>query len=212
MALFDPMEKAALRVLAGHLGWVRALWYGLNIRSRVRSGEPFNHLPAPLTEKETLSRAQAGPAIVLYRRLRRAIGPEDAVGITTDAVEASALVFLAETIGPLDRDSLTAMGPDERLAFLKDKGNRFPNATIRWEQAEAARVRFTVLDCRFVSLCAEAGHPELAPIFCKGDAEYFGGVETGVELIRNETLAAGGRHCPFVLQWAAPDEPAAAED
>lgn len=210
MALFDPMEKAALRVLAGHLGWIRALWYGLNVRNRVRRGEPFAHLPAPLTEKEAHSRAQAGPAIVLYRRLRRAIGPEDAVGITTDAVEASALVFLQQTIGPLDRGALTAMSPDDRLAFLKDKGNRFPNATIRWEQVEAERVRFTVLDCRFVSLCAEAGHPELAPIFCKGDAEFFGGVEPGVTLIREETLAAGGRRCPFVLQWAsADDEPTA---
>ncbi|MGK0362887.1 MAG: hypothetical protein ACI9U2_005209, partial [Bradymonadia bacterium] len=203
MALFDPMEMAALRVLAGHLGWVRALWYGLNVRSRVRGGEPFAHLPEPLTEKETLSRGQAGPAIVLYRRLRRAIGPEDAVDITTDAVEASALVFLGQSIGPLDRDALTAMSPAERMAFMREKGNRFPNATIRWEQVEAERVRFTVLDCRFVSLCAEAGHPELAPIFCKGDAQFFGGVEAGVTLIREETLAAGGRHCPFDLQWAS---------
>jgi hypothetical protein len=206
LALFDPIEKAALDVMVRHLGWWRAVWYGLAVRRRVKRGEPFAHLPPPETEKEAQSRAQAGPAIVLYRCLRRVIGPEDAVDITTDAVEAGALVFLQQTIGPLNREVLAAMSPEERIAFVKERGEAFPNATVRWDRVDLEAVRFTVLDCRFVSLCAEVGHPELAPIFCKGDARFFGTVEPDVELIRTETLAAGGRMCPFLIQWKQPEE------
>lgn len=212
MPLLDPMEKAALRVVARHVGWVRALWYGLAIRRRVKHGEPFAHLPPPDSEKEAQSRAQAGPAIVLYRRLRRSLGPEDAVDITTDAVEAGALVFLQETVGPLNRAMLAAMSADEREAFVKARGARFPNAEIIWERVDLQQVRFSVLDCRFVSLCAEVGHPELAPIFCKGDARFFGNVEPEVELIRSQTLAAGGTHCPFVIRWKDSADEADADD
>lgn len=208
MPLLDPIEKASLRVVARHVGWLRAIWYGLAVRRRVKRGEPFAHLPPPDGEKEAQSRAQAGPAIVLYRRLRRSLGPEDAVDITTDAVEAGALVFLRETIGPLNREVLAAMTPEEREAFAKERGARFPNAEMMWEQIDLEQVRFTVLDCRFVSLCAEVGHPELAPIFCKGDARFFGTVEPDVELIRPETLAAGGSRCPFIIRW----KPEATED
>lgn len=208
MALFNPIEKAAVDVLARHLGWWRAMWFGLAVRRRIKRGEPFTHLPPPDTEKEAQSRAQAGPAIVLYRCLRRVIGPEDAVEITTDAVEAGALVFLQQSIGPLNRATLAAMTPEERVAFVKTRGERFPNATVRWDRVDLEAVRFTVLDCRFVSLCAEVGHPELAPIFCKGDARFFGTVEPNVRLTRSETLAAGGRMCPFLIQWNvdAPDQ------
>lgn len=201
MPLLDPIEKAALQVVARHVGWLRALWYGISIRRRVARGEPFAHLPPPDCEKEAQSRAQAGPAIVLYRRLRRSLGPEDAVDITTDAVEAGALVFLREVIGPLNRQVLAAMTPEAREAFVHERGAQFPNAELIWEQVDLEQVRFTVLDCRFVSLCAEVGHPELAPIFCKGDARFFGTVEPDVELIRSETLAAGGASCPFVIRW-----------
>jgi Amt family ammonium transporter len=48
----------------------------------------------------------------------------------------------------------------------------------------------------------EAGVPELAPVFCKGDARFFGTVEPDVELIRPTMIATGGARCDFTLRFA----------
>ena len=83
---------------------------------------------------------------------------------------------------------------------MRRRGERFFNATIRWEEVTADEVRFTVLRCRFPGLCEAAGVPELAPVFCEGDAVFFGQVEPDVELQRSQTIAGGAESCPFVLR------------
>ena len=74
----DAIDRAAFRVLWGHLGLWRALRLGVSLQRRVDRGEPFADLPPATDAREAGSRAQAGPAVLLYRLLRergrRAIG------------------------------------------------------------------------------------------------------------------------------------------
>ncbi len=52
-------------------------------------------------------------------------------------------------------------------------------------------------------LCAAAGVPELAPVFCAGDAHFFGTVEPDVLLERPQMIAEGAETCRFRLYWAS---------
>jgi hypothetical protein len=67
-------------------------------------------------------------------------------------------------------------------------------------------VKFTISRCRLVELVLQAGKPELAPLFCQGDARFFGSVEPDVELLRPDTIARGGASCPFTIQFKVPAE------
>lgn len=202
MSSFDAPSRAALRVLVRRLGLWRALRVGLAVDRRVRRGEPFAHLPPPHDARERAARAQAGPAFVLYRVLRER-GADDALARATvgDAVSAGAVAFLRRSIGPIRQDRLAAMSDAERARWVERRASRFPNAEPIFEVVGATEVRFRVPACRFVALAREAGHPELAPIFCAGDAHFFGTTQRDVVLERPHTLAEGGPDCPFRLRF-----------
>lgn len=202
---FDRPTRAAFGVLWRRLGFFRALSVGLAIDRQRAGGRPFGHLPPPVDDKERQSRDQIGPAIVLFALLVERYGDTKALSVTAEVVEAAALAFLGETVGPLRRAQLAAMDAEARDRFVRERMSRFPNAEVRFEHIGADEVRFTVTACRFVNLCHAAGCPELAPLFCAGDARFFGEVEPDVVLIRETTLAVGGDRCPFVLRYA--DEP-----
>lgn len=201
-AKLDPNERIAAPILLRELGVWGALLVGRRIRRRQRAGEPFQLLAPPATEEERLSRDQIGPAILLYRELRERIGREEALRITEVVVVEAALIFLRETIGPLRRAELEALDEESKQAFVKERGRRFFNATVQWDEVSGERVRFTVKHCKFPPLCVAAGVPELAPLFCRADARYFGSVEPDVTLTRNQTIAEGAPTCPFLLEWS----------
>lgn len=202
--MLDGTERAALRVLVRNLGLLGALRVGIAVERARRRGEPFADLPAATDGKERGSRAQAGPAVLLYRALLERMSEAEALRVTGEAVVAGALVFLTRTLGPLRRSEVAALDEDGRRRFAEDRADRFPNATLTWDEISAERVRFTVHRCRLVELVAHAGHRELAPLFCLGDARWFGNVEPGVRLERPTTLADGAASCPFTLTWAEP--------
>jgi hypothetical protein len=197
-----PPKWPALRVLQRRVGFWRLVKIGLAIKRHTRRGEPFGSLPQTIDERERACRGQIGPAILLYRVLQETgFAPAEAFSITEDVAVASAMGLLKVAVGPLRSAELAAMSEGERLAFVSERGERFPNATIHWEQVTPTQVAFRVTSCRFSTLCAEAGAPELAPIFCKGDAVFFGSVEPNVVLHRDQTIASGADDCPFVLRW-----------
>lgn len=198
----DPNERLATPILLRELGILTALRVGRAIRSRQRRGEPFADLAPPDGEHERLSREQIGPAILLYTELRQRIGQEEALRITEEIVIEAACVFLRESIGPLRRADLEQLDEAGQETFVKERGERFFNATVDWQEIGGERVRFTVTHCRFPPLCAATGVPELAPVFCKGDARFFGSIEPDVTLLRPHTIAEGASTCPFTLQWA----------
>lgn len=183
---------------------MKAARVGLRVQRRAGRGEPFGALPSPDDWREQGSREQAGPAILLYDELRHVVHEAEALSITAEVVEEGAVVFLAKTIGSLRRSDLEPLDEGQRRAFVEERGRRFPNATMSWDEVTPSRVRFTVHSCRLVELVVGAGRPELAPLFCQGDARFFGTIEPDVELIRLETLAGGGSACPFTIQFKVP--------
>ncbi len=198
--MLGPEERTGLRVLVGELGWIRALRVGLSVQLAAARGEPFGDLPPATDTNERGSRAQAGPAVLLYRALKRHVDEPEALRITGRAVEEGALTFLARTIGRLDRDAIDAMSEAERDAWARAKADAFPNATVEWKEIGAQKVVFEVTACRLVQLLHHVGEEQLAPLFCKGDGRYFGEVEPGTELIRPTTIAAGDDRCRFTIR------------
>lgn len=192
---------ASLRALTAEIGvWAAARVSGRVLAQQLR-GEPFGHLPPAQDWRERGSRQQAGDAVRLYRALCALFPPERAQAVAHRVVEAGGVRFLQATIGPLRRAALAALDEPQRRAFLEERGQRFPNATPTWERVDADGVSFTISSCRLVSLAAEAGHPELGPMFCASDARFFGEVEPDVVLDRPETLARGDARCAFRLAW-----------
>jgi len=198
--MLGPEERAALRVLVEELGWVGALRVGASVQVAALRGQPFADLPRATDRKERGSRDQAGPAVLLFRSLARRVGNAEARRITGRAVEVGSIAFLSRTLGRLDRDALDRMDEAERDGWAREKADAFPNAEIEWKEVGRRRVVFEVTSCRLVELVAHAGHPELAGLFCAGDARYFGEVEPGTELVRPTTIAGGSDRCRFTIQ------------
>ncbi|MBU6163070.1 MAG: L-2-amino-thiazoline-4-carboxylic acid hydrolase [Myxococcales bacterium] len=198
----DINERIGAPILIRELGILGALSLGRRIRRRQKAGEPFVGFPEPLTDHDRLSREQIGPAIVLYTELRERVGQARALQITEEIVIEAACAFLHQTIGSLKRAELEALTPESVAEFSREKASKFFNATVEWQQLNGEAVHFHVVHCRFPPLCAEAGVPELAPVFCKGDARFFGTVEPDVELIRPTMIATGGTRCDFTLRFA----------
>ncbi|MFT7520803.1 MAG: putative ArsR family transcriptional regulator [Kiritimatiellia bacterium] len=201
--MIDTTSRAAIGVLKRELGWSSTISVGLAIFFSQRRQRPFGDLAPATDAKERGSRDQAGPAILLYRALLKRMSGTDALELTQKVVDASAVAFLQQTIGPLNRQTLQAMSAEERMSFVRLRLDRFPNMTYELHQVDPDTVRFTVNSCRLHSLAVHAGHPELGSTFCSGDARFFGDVQPDVTLERSTTLASGGASCPFVLRLRA---------
>jgi hypothetical protein len=190
-----------LVVLARQLGWRRALGVGVELERRVRRGEPFDRDPdAPLEADDVWSREQIAPAIVLYRLLQEG-DREGAMELTRQVVLESAAVWMRHALGDMTIHRWRALDAPGRMELLKSRTSRFGNMVLADMEVSDASAFFRVTACRFPALCAQAGAPELAPLFCEVDAHYFGGVERSIALERPETLATGGEGCPFSLTW-----------
>ena len=141
---------------------------------------------------------------MLYRALSRRLGVERALEVSGKVIELGAVMFLSHSVGRLRREEIAKLSEAERAAFAKEKSGKFPNATMTWDEISARGVRFTISRCRLAELARQTGHPELAPLFCKGDARFFGEVEQDVTLTRPPTIADGASHCHFHIQWRDP--------
>ncbi len=191
----------AARILDRALGRWKATKVLAEVAAEQLRGRPFSHLPPAVDLRETLSRRQCAPAILAYLALRRRLDEEQALELTRELVLAGTIRFLEYAIGPLDRDELLALDAPTREAKIRRLGDRFFNATIRWDEISAKRIRMTVTHCLFPRLCRLGGAPAVAPLLCQGDAVYFGEVLGTIELNRSHTQAEGGAECPFDLRW-----------
>ena len=209
----DAMTRTAARTIISELGLGRGLLTLAEVGWRQSRGEPFRayHLtnaqgvghpganPDELTTRERQSRAQLGPAVVLYRALRKRLDEARALDVTGRVITASGRVFLSQVLATLDLSQVRALSHAERDTYLRSLLAPIPNATFELSFDEQDRVHFTVNGCRFVTLCHELGHPELAPLFCAVDDHYFRFDLPQVQLERATTIAHGGAQCPFIL-------------
>jgi len=187
-------ELVGARALAAEVGFWQAAKLAVWIERQRRRGEPFAHLPAAANERERLSRQQASGAVLLYRALQHAAVP-DPLATTQRVMAGAGASFMHSQLGPMTPRRLATLSAEG----LRELGNRFVNATMRWDEVGQDHVRFTVTSCTFPALCVAAGHPELAPLFCAVDDAYFGAIEKGVRLDRPQTIARGHTSCAFHL-------------
>jgi len=157
--------------------------------------DPFRTLAAADGEGERLSRMQIGPAINLYKALQGDLGTEKALAVVKTVVEAATQPFLKHTVGDVGAEQWRALTDEGRAAFAGVMAEKFFNATGRLGAVSADGFDFTVDRCLFAGLCAGAGVPELAPVFCDGDLHYFS--RGPIKLLRTVTLSANGKPCDF---------------
>ena len=191
----------ALRRLWQALTPIEFIRVGLSLISIELRGGAFRDLEPPESPKETLSRRQIGPAITLYRSLSRVMPQPDALQLCGAIVKESTLLFLERAIGPLSRSHVMAQSESERESWVHRTSAQFFNATMDFKEISERAVSFDVTRCHFPELCRRVGSPELAPVFCEGDAYYFGTEIKDVELTRPLTIARGDSHCDFELRW-----------
>jgi hypothetical protein len=185
-------KLVALGILKRELGLGRALRAGM---AAERGGDPFADEGPPDCEEERLSRGQIGPAIQLYRALEGMVGRDEALRITGRVVHEAAVIFLGHTVGRLDPARWAGLDDEARRALVEAIQARFFNATADIEDVTATGFVMRVRSCRFVRLCAAAGCPEVAPLFCAGDLAFFNAGP--VRLERPGTLAEGAADCEF---------------
>ena len=192
----DAMTRAALTALIKEVGFLSTLKLGLKLTLRGIFTDPFKLLEGAVDDQEIRSRDQLRPAVLLYRILLEQRSQVEALRITQEVVQASGRAFLNDVVGGLDIHSLIAS--EHRETLLRKRLVAIPNAsfTLRFEEDT---LHFTVNACRFVGLCQQLGHPELASLFCSVDDAFFGHDLEGVSLERETTIANGGHHCPFVF-------------
>ena len=189
----------AIRILLAQVGLIKTIRLSLDLALQQITGAPFNHLPPPTTLRETLSRKQIAPAILLYRALRKHYSQNKALMICREVVVKGTLLFLEKAVGPIEQNAVEQMDDEERKSWIHNIASQFFNASIEWNHFSETRIAFTVKRCRFPELCREVGVPELAPVFCEGDEHFFNQPEHFVQLTRPHTIAGGAQDCPFSL-------------
>ena len=192
-----PSIGRLLRDAAGDAGMRPLLGAVVRGALLMRADAAFGHLPPATDERERKSRAQAGVAINIYRVLLQSLDNQRALAVTGRLIEAGALAFLAKTLPDVSAAALASGSQAERAARVKAWFGRFFTATGEVVETSEERVVFHVHGCALVRLAAAAGHPELGPLFCKGDLAFFANRQ--IRLTRPTRIATGQDHCRFEL-------------
>ena len=187
------------QALVQALGWRKALAVGLKVLQRLPWEAPFRELPRTRDSRERKSRQQIIPAIVLYRVLLRTRSQHASLEIMAEVIRAGAVEHLTRSLGDLNPEHFQALSQQQREHTVRGWLARFFTAETTLDEVSADSVRFTVTRCQLARLAEAAGHPELAPLFCRGDADFFATRTPPVSMRRVQTLAEGGDACPFEL-------------
>lgn len=190
----------SLKLLFKELGLINLCLLSCHMILLQLQGEPFRTFPKASAKGDIFSRKQIGPAIVLYKALRKLYSEERALQISEIIIIDSTLIFLRQAVGAINRQRIEAMTEPQRQTWLSEIAEQFLNATIRWNRIGLSDLSFTITHCYFPKMCADSGVPELGPIFCKGDAVYFGTEQEGVSLNRPHTIALGSNDCLFEME------------
>ena len=163
------LSGAPLRVLLDSLGLLKTLRVSFGVARRRLRDRPFASLGPAGDRREKQSRRQALVAILLYRELQVVV-PDRALALTFRVIEAGAVGYLRRTLGRIRGDALMRLAPETRAKRVQGWLDRFFTATATLDRVTESKVEFTVTACALVRLSHAAGHPELAPAFCRGDA------------------------------------------
>ena len=190
------VKRSVGRILLKRLGPMHTMRTLAHFALMTLQGHPFKELGEPVDDRDRLSRKQLGPAVLIYRALQHVGLPtSQATELVKDLVTVGGLRFLDHLLAPI------ANTPSHQILRHRDRIKlvlaRFMNAEAKTKLTEDGTLHYTVYRCRFVELLNRVGTPELAPLFCDVDREYFQTDRTTIVLARRRTLAAGDNCCDF---------------
>jgi hypothetical protein len=191
----------AVRILHERLSWLQLLQLFAGVAIANAKGEPWDNLPAPEDEKETLSREQLGSSVLLYRGLHQFMDGEEALALTGRVIHDASVSFLQVNVPILSKRKLLNLPKKVQAAYARRIAEKFFNADAEMTFDGQKSVAMTVRRCRFPELLGKVGTPELAPLFCEGDKAFFANHQPEVTLKRTQTLATGGTECDFSFHW-----------
>ena len=206
MSIAFQMQSSwrAIVLLWKQLGATGAFAVVIDLLYRQGRGEPWNGQGRPEDTKEKLSRKQCGPAVVLYRTLASRLGNERALELTGRIVLDASILFLKSIVPIMEPEALRAMSEDARRQYIMKIADRFFNADTDKIELTDDAFRYKICRCRFPELMDAVGHPELAPLFCRGDQVFFDEHQPHVEFFRPVTLAQDRQPCDFNFRLKTP--------
>jgi hypothetical protein len=206
LILFDLRAglPTALQVLRAQLGWAQCLHALARFGLRSLGCDPLRALPThgwPAAQ-ETLVRHQLRPVILLDDVLRRDLRLPDArvMEILAQVVRMSGARFIEHNVPDIPRPLWSAATPDQRTTFVTRLTTRLFNAQIEDITTSPTSLAFRVTACRFVQLTHALGRPQLAPLFCAADSQFFES-PSSPRLDRPTTVAQGAPCCHFQFSY-----------
>lgn len=189
------------RALRQELSFFQTLAVLAEVQSSKMGGRPFHELEAPTTVRDRLSRAQAGPLVLLVRAVRKRAGDDAAMRVGRVVAREGAMGFLERMVPNHDVQTL-ASRPRE---IAEEIIGRFFNSEGR-VRVEGETASIDITRCHFVILLERIGEPGLAPLMCEADIAFFDGKRRAIHLHRTQTLAQGAPYCDFEFRLESPDE------
>jgi hypothetical protein len=200
-----PTAVAVLRRALGAAQTLRALVF-FAVRSVV--ADPLRKLSTAgwPPAQEALVRHQLRPVVILHDVLRHDLKLETsrALVVLGEVVRMSGARFIEHNVPQIPREAWRGADEAARRSFVQRLTQRLFNAQIDDITTSPTQLAFKVHACRFVQLTHELGRPELAPLFCAADAQFFD-APSSPRLDRPSTIAADGHTCHFVFSYKDPD-------
>ena len=193
--------RVAVRKMFSQLGAGPALKVLAGVAADQARGEPWRELSRPADTREALSRRQLGSAVLLYRNLCRVCEEPEAYDLTAAIVREASVDFLRRNVPVIKKKKVLGMTDSRRRFYLRRIQQKFFNADADMTLDGDEGLLLTVRRCRFPELLKAVGDPQLAPMFCEGDADFFDQHQPEVQLERPEIISRGGAVCDFRFHW-----------
>ena len=143
-----------------------------------------------------------GQLVLLHDAIAERLGATRATEVAGELVRESAVIQLRSFIPKKTLLKYREIPAEARETILSRTLDKFPNATIDSKTIEADRFEFHVGRCEFVELAKAIGRPEMAQLFCSGDALYFERHLPETRFDRPQMLSEGGAYCDFRIRWS----------
>ena len=196
------MSVLGFRLLARRVGLVRLPGLLWSVWRQQRKGAPWADLGPPESKREKECRVQMGQVILLHDAIAARTSPRRAREIMGELVSEAAVAQLRSFIPKETLLEYRDLAPATREGILNRTLDKFPNATVGKKVIEEEVFEFHVTRCEFVELAQSINRPEMAQLFCAGDAMYFERHLPQTHFDRPVMLSEQGEYCQFRIRWA----------
>lgn len=201
LTAFDALigKPIGLWVLAGEVGWLKAIQLGIKLELKLKNDNPFDAINKveKITPQKASSQQQMAPVVVLYSILvKNGYSKEKSIVILDKLVTKVAFQFLKFNI-PIVQKSSAKLSKEKKLSLFKKISSRFFNAEAVISLPEENAISFDVHFCHFAYYCKKLGIEEIGYLFCKADKIFFEKSQPNIEFSRSKTVMEGATICDF---------------